>query len=47
MTDERGLTVFIKGVKLNKKGNVRVTLTLRHVRAKIVAVENMKYYIAR
>jgi hypothetical protein len=41
-----GWTVNMKGAKLNKTGNVRLTLTLRHVREKIVAVENIKYYIA-
>lgn len=47
MTDERGLTVIMQGAKLNKRGgNVRVTLTWRNVRAKIVAVENIKCYIA-
>jgi hypothetical protein len=46
MTDERGLTVIMEEAKLNKRGNVRVKLALRNVRAKIVAVENFKYYIA-
>jgi hypothetical protein len=45
MTEERGPTVITKGAKLNKKGNVRVTLTLRHVRVKIVALD-IKYYMA-
>ena len=36
MTDERGPNVITKGAKLKKRGNVRVTLTLRHVLVKTV-----------
>jgi len=46
VTDERGPALIMKGAKLNKRGNVRVTLTLRHICVRIFAVESIKYYIA-
>ena len=34
-----------KDLSFNKTGNVRINVTLRCVRATIVAVENNKYYV--